>query len=312
MPAAVCHPQIFFVLLHTMKQELSILIPTYNDVCTELVGKLCAQAKAIDRLDYEIIVADDGSTDSDCTEANQAIESMPGCIYIKRGVNVGRAAIRNYLARQAAYRWLLFIDSDMSIVDPAFLANYLNSTSEEVVYGGYRVGGGDMHNLRYLYEKAAEGGHTAEKRQRKPYKDFHTSNFMIRRDLMLAHPFDERFRRYGYEDVLFGKTLRQHGIRIEHIDNPVGFDSFEENLAFVEKTEEGLHTLYEFSNELRGYNYLLTFVNGIHLGFVKAAIRLWHRLFGPIERHRLAGRHPNLTIFKIYKLGYYLSLTKKN
>ena len=64
-----------------MKQELSILIPTYNDVCTELVGKLCAQAKAIDRLDYEIIVADDGSTDSDCTEANQAIESMPAQPY---------------------------------------------------------------------------------------------------------------------------------------------------------------------------------------------------------------------------------------
>lgn len=295
-----------------MKQELSILIPTYNDVCTELVGNLCAQAQAITGLRFEIIVADDGSSDNDCIEANQAIADMPCCLYIKRGANVGRAAIRNYLMQQAAYQWLLFIDSDMSITTPSFLANYLNSTANEVIYGGYRVGSGDIHNLRYLYEKAAEDTHSAEKRQLKPYKDFHTSNFMIRRDLMQICPFDERFKCYGYEDVLFGKVLKQHGITIEHIANPVDFDSFEENIVFIKKTEEGLHTLHEFRSELRGYNYLLTFVNGIHFGFVKGAIRLWHSLFGSIERRWLASRHPNLTIFKIYRLGYYLSLTKND
>jgi glycosyltransferase involved in cell wall biosynthesis len=278
-----------------------------------LVSVLQQQAAALD-ITYEILVADDASPDQDAIRINRAINELPHCRYIVKEQNSGSAATRNYLGARSRYHWLLFMDCDIDIPDDRFLERYVKDEHEGVINGGICIADDDRlrHNLRYLYEKAAEGGHTAEKRQQKPYKDFHTSNFMIRRDLMLAHPFDERFRRYGYEDVLFGKTLRQHGIRIEHIDNPVGFDSFEENLAFVEKTEEGLHTLYEFSNELRGYNYLLTFVNGIHLGFVKAAIRLWHRLFGPIERHRLAGRHPNLTIFKIYKLGYYLSLTKKN
>lgn len=41
---------------------LSILIPTYNDDCYELVQALALQAKALNLADWEIIVADDGST----------------------------------------------------------------------------------------------------------------------------------------------------------------------------------------------------------------------------------------------------------
>ena len=41
------------------KKELSILIPTYNDDCYDLVEQLARQAAAIDELEYEILVADD-------------------------------------------------------------------------------------------------------------------------------------------------------------------------------------------------------------------------------------------------------------
>jgi hypothetical protein len=117
-----------------------------------------------------------------------------------------------------------------------------------------------------------------------------------------------RFRSYGYEDVLLGKQLRQAGIGIVHADNPVGFDTFEDNPSFVSKTEEGLRTLCEFRNELRGYNGLLTLVGGIHLGAVRSAIRLWHRVFGSMERRHLCGSRPTLTVYKLYKLGYYMNL----
>ena len=293
-----------------MKRELSILIPVFNGVCTEMVAELGRQAEAIGNLSYEIIVADDGSTDTATVGANQALNQQSHCLYIIRGVNSGRAVIRNFLAHQAHYEWLLFLDCDMTIGRSNFLQTYLESAAEEVVYGGYSVGEGAADNLRFVYEKAAEPSHTAEERQKHPYRDFHTANFMIRRDLMLAHPFDERFRHYGYEDVLLGKQLHKHGISIAHIDNPVGFCSFEDNPHFVSKTEEGLRTLYAFRTELRGYNGLLTLVDGIHISLVRSAIRLWHRLLGPVERRLLCGSHPNLTVFKIYKLGYFLSLTK--
>ena len=123
---------------------------------------------------------------------------------------------------------------------------------------------------------------------------------------MLAHPFDERFRHYGYEDVLLGKVLHQHHIPIEHIDNPLGFSHFETNAEFVAKTEEGLHTLYQFRDDLRGYSRLLTFVSGIHIPLILSLIRLWHRLFRKAERRNLCGSRPSLWVFKLYRLGYYL------
>ena len=125
---------------------------------------------------------------------------------------------------------------------------------------------------------------------------------------MREHPFDERFRHYGYEDVFFGKVLRQHKIPILHIDNPLGFCTFENNADFVAKTEEGLRTLHQFRDDLRGYSRLLTFVSGIHLPVVLSVIRLLHRLFGAAERRNLCGNNPSLTVFKYYRLGYFLTL----
>ena len=127
---------------------------------------------------------------------------------------------------------------------------------------------------------------------------------------MLAHPFDERFRYYGYEDVLFGKQLRADHIAITHLDNPMGFCTFESNPDFVAKTEEGLRTLHQFRNELRGYSRLLTLVEGIHIPLILSLIRFFHRLFGGLIRRNLCSHHPNLRLFSLYKLGYFLCIDK--
>ena len=291
---------------------LSILIPTYNDLCVTLVDDLRQQAEEAD-IDFEILVGDDGSTNTEVIEKNQKINEWPQCHYLRQAQNIGRAAIRNFLAKEAHYAWLLFIDSDMNMERADYLSKYLTMEGAEVIDGGVIiVGDADTlkGNLRYLYEKTSEQEHTAEKRQQHPYHDFHTANFLIRRDLMLAHPFDERFRHYGYEDVLFGKQLRADGIKIIHIDNPLGFSTFEENSQFILKTEEGLQTLHQFHADLRGYSRLLTLVEGIHLPIILNLIRCWHKLFGKWERKNLCGSHPSLRLFKLYKLGYYLKITQ--
>lgn len=291
---------------------LSILIPTYNDLCFTLVGDLRQQAEEAG-IDYEILVGDDGSTDAEVIEKNRKICKWPHCHYLIQIQNIGRAAIRNFLAKEAHHDWLLFIDSDMTIARVDYLSKYLAMEGSEVVDGGVIIGGDAdtlKGNLRYLYEKTSEQEHTAEKRQQHPYQDFHTANFLIRRDLMLAHPFDERFRHYGYEDVLFGKQLRAKGVKITHVDNPLGFSTFEENTQFILKTEEGLRTLHQFQSDLRGYSRLLTLVEGIHLPIILSLIRCWHKLFGKWERKNLCGSHPSLRLFKLYKLGYYLKITQ--
>ncbi len=293
-------------------KALSILIPTYNDLCVNLVDALRQQAEAAD-FAYEILVADDGSTDADVIARNSGINQWEHCQYLRQPKNIGRAAIRNYLAQTAQYDWLLFIDSDMTLVRADFLSKYASIESAEVVDGGVCIGGDAdalRDNLRYRYEKAVEHEHTVEIRQQNPYHDFHTANFLIRRDLMLAHPFDERFRYYGYEDVLFGKQLRADHIAITHLDNPMGFCTFESNPDFVAKTEEGLRTLHQFRNELRGYSRLLTLVEGIHIPLILSLIRFFHRLFGGLIRRNLCSHHPNLRLFSLYKLGYFLCIDK--
>lgn len=291
-----------------MKHELSILIPVYNGDCRQQVIALSRQSEVIGGLHYEIIVADDGSSDRHYTDLCREIESLPHCRFIDRGVNCGRAAIRNFLASEAQYDWLLFMDGDMAIPSDTFVSDWLEAAFSDVAYGGYIVGKGDPTSLRYLYEKQCEHMHTAKERRKRPFQHFHTCNFMIHRDLMLAHPFDERFHQYGYEDVLFGKALRKAGITIDHIDNPAGFFDYEDNEHFVSKTEEGLRTLHQFRNDLRGYSQMITFVDGIHIGAVRWCIRLWHRLFGRLERSNLCSTHPSLRLFKLYKLGYFLTL----
>ncbi|MBO4896597.1 MAG: glycosyltransferase family 2 protein [Prevotella sp.] len=290
--------------------ELSILIPVYNYVCVELVNLLHQQAVAAD-IDFEIIVADDGSTSRACIDANSTISRYSNCRFIPRTENIGRAAIRNFLAREARYAYLLYIDCDMAVVSPNFLLRYLGSLPASVVDGGVTIFASQPEQerlLRYCYEKAEEPHHTAQERQKTPYQHLHTANLLIRRDIMLQHPFDERLRHYGYEDVLLGKTLHRNHITITHIDNPLGFCTFEQNADFVAKTEEGLRTLYQFRSDLRGYSRLLTLVSGIHIPAILWLIRLWHQLFGQIERRNLCGSRPYLLVFKLYRLGYYLNL----
>jgi len=288
-------------------RELSILIPTFNDPCSTLVRNLQQQAEALG-MTYEILVADDGSTQQNVLEENRSINSLPHCQLIERGVNAGRASIRNFLAQQAHYAWLLFIDSDMVVCRNDYLRKYASCEETSIVDGGVVIGARKRGNLRSLYEKAAESAHTPEERQLSPYRDFHTANFMIKRTLMLQYPFDERFRNYGYEDVLFGKAMEKAAIPILHIDNPMSFEIFEENEHFVSKTEEGLRTLYQFKHELQGYSRLLDRVQNLP----HTPIRWWHRLFGAIERRLLTSRHPSLWVFNAYKIGYFLSLASRN
>jgi glycosyltransferase involved in cell wall biosynthesis len=287
-------------------KNLSILIPTYNDVCCQLVNDLQSQAAALG-IDYEIIVADDGSTDEAVLRQNRTINALPCCRLLERGMNSGRAVIRNVLANEARYPWLLFIDSDMTVCRTDFIERYI-STVGDVVYGGLVIRHTTRQNLRARYELSRASEHTLERRRQSPYHDFHTANFMIRRDLMLTHPFDERFSRYGYEDVLLGKTLQMNAIGIEHIDNPLSFEIFESNAAFVSKTEEGLQTLYSFRHELRGYSRMIDFTEQHPV--VSVLIRCWHHIAKKWERRHLCSNAPTLCVFTLYRLGYFLSLKR--
>lgn len=307
--------------------DLSILLPSYNNVCVSLVQALQRQADALwGKLDkpfrYEIIVADDCSTDAACIDANRVIGDMLHCRYLRMEQNVGRAQIRNVLISESSGDYVLLIDSDLFLCDDNYLYKYATSTAD-VVYGGTRIGGEGFAmvdneantehlkgNLRYIYEKKAEPSHRAVFRQLRPNQEISVCNLYARRDIMEAHPFDSRFKAYGYEDVLFGKRLAESGIEVTHIDNPVLINEFEPNSVFVKKTEEAILTLCRFEQDLEGYSNLKTKVTTLGRYIPLSLFRLWHRIMKNKEKRNLTGSKPSLLLFKLYKLGFFLENRK--
>ena len=307
--------------------DLSILLPSYNNVCVSLVQVLQRQADALrgklgKPFRYEIIVADDGSTDAACIDANRVIGDMLHCRYLRMEQNVGRAQIRNVLISESRGDYVLLIDSDLFLCDDNYLYKYATSTAD-VVYGGTRIGGEGLAmvdneantenlkgNLRYIYEKKAEPSHRAAFRQLRPNQEISVCNLYARRDIMEAHPFDSRFKAYGYEDVLFGKRLAESGIEVTHIDNPVLINEFESNSVFVKKTEEAILTLCRFEQDLEGYSNLKTKVTTLGRYIPLSLFRLWHRIMKNKEKRNLTGSKPSLLLFKLYKLGFFLENRK--
>lgn len=294
-----------------MIHELSILIPTRNDVCLPQVKTLLQLASKIDGLRYEILVADDASDNQESLRQNAQINSLEHCSMLLRPENHGRAANRNFLAQQAHFEWLLFLDCNVKISNERFLLHYLESDQADVVNGGIFAEDDkalSRHNLRYLYEKKIEPQHIAEQRRNKPYQSFRTSNFMVRREVMLRFPLDETVPGYGYEDVLFGKTLCENGIPIDHIDNPVVMTHFESNETYVSKVEEAMRTLHVLRHELNGYSPLLGAVETLQKKHLTPLYRQFFHANARRIRNNLIGKSPSIRWLNLYKLGYYLSL----
>ena len=288
--------------------RLSILIPTYNTKCLSLVEELQRQLPD----DCEIILADDGSTDTAAKAKNREMAGWKGVTYKEGEKNLGRAWIRNWLTQQAQGDYVLFIDSDAVVENPHFLTNYLRCLPTEAV-----VCGGILHpatlpspaqSLRWAYEKHCEPKFTADKRICHPYHCLRTFNFMMPRQIALAHPFDEEITRYGYEDTLLGRQLEEDDIEVWHIENPLTNGDIETNQVFLQKTEEAMKTLHDIRHKIGRYSRLLVVYRRLQRFHLTGILRFTYKLIRPLLRRNLLGVHPSVRLFNFYKLGYYACL----
>lgn len=339
------------------KEGLSILIPLYNQVGVALAMALSKQVEQCAKeekkknegkgnandtisLGFEIIFADDGSADATARQRNAIIAQLPYCQYIKRPKNVGRSAIRNFLAHTAHYSHLIFLDGDVAIKRGNFVQTYLAhrndadviigtlhfsrmqvacDTAEDIIGHTKRAKEETKKttepmlyddNLKYRYEQQFLAKHPVKKRMQQPYASFRTTNFMVRRDLLLAYPFDETFHEYGYEDTLFGKQLKEHGATLIHLDNAATIADYEDNATFVAKTEESLRTLAAHAHQLQGYSTLLHTANKLKCLHLQPLIAFVFKLFKGLLHKNLCSNSPSVFLFNVYKLGYFVSLTR--
>lgn len=293
------------------KNELSILIPTFNCICVQLVTELQRQVTLIDGLEYEIIVVDDESTDKSTITQNRAINELSNCRFIEAKHRQGRSAMRNALASYAKYEWQLQIDCSLSIMHSDFISNYIKHRECPVVCGGIAISCTDemlKNNLRCKYEKHEEPKHSAKMRQANPYNCFRTTNFMYHRSVIERVHFDERILTYAFEDVMFGKDLYRSSIPVLHIDNPVTYTRFEDSTRFLKKVEESLITLHTFEKEFKDFSTILHYIYRLRSMRILWVVKLFHRLTSSLQRRNLVGNNPSLLIFKLYKLGHYACL----
>ena len=288
--------------------KLSILIPTYNQDCTQLVHDLLEQLPQ----DAEIIVADDGSTVATIREQNNVISQLPQCRYWQARMNLGRAKIRNLLAEMAQGEWILFIDSDAQVQSKDFIASYLKETEgRQVICGGtgnYDSCPSEDKALRYKYEIHAERRRTLKARRRKPYAQFSTFNFMILRELFLQIRFCNEICDYGHEDSLFGLALKDRKIPVLHIDNKLIHTGLEPTPAYLRKIKTSLFTLSRLDEKIQRrftISALALFIKKCHLqGIVVWLFKLSSRQL----KQNLYGKNPSLFLFKLYKLGFFCKI----
>lgn len=298
---------------------LSICIPVYNFDIRPLIRQLNSQLEVLS-INYELLLIDDASL-PEFKKVNHEVSQFPFIRYIEANAKLGRSKIRNLLAKEAKYPFLLFLDCDSYIPDQNFIRHYLEViNSEAVVCGGrnYPPQYSSSNNiLRRVYGGKREC-FNAEKRNMRPSHSFMSNNFLIPKVLFEKVTFNEQLNGYGHEDTLFGLELAKAGIKIIHIDNPLTHIGLETSGEFLEKTAQGLENLYQITRKhqssselianikiLRYYN-LLQRIRGI-----RAMGNIYNLLRNRLLKN-LTGNRPSLLCFNIYKLGYYCQLNLKH
>jgi len=264
---------------------------------------------------YELLVADDCSTDEEISTSLAKLNDRPHCKCIRFDSNKGRSATRNWLGEHAVYEYLLFLDSDGEITNKDFLNSYVDCMGKyDVVCGSIKCPdncpSADV-SLRYKYEKEAEKRYIAAMRMKKPFASFRSFNFLIRKEVFLKCEFDERFIHYGYEDLLFGKSLKSKDITILHIDNPLINKDFEPNGIYLKKVEISNATLCEFYDDIGDDSRLIKCYRKLSNLRLNKLVAKIYRTFHKVLRSNLLGNTPSLFVFAIYKIGDFCSVMDK-
>src|SRR5437762_769016 len=188
---------------------VSIIVPVYNDA--KGLSQCLFGLKAVAFSDTEIIVVDDGSTDSTASVVEEA-----GVRVLHLAKNSGPAAARNCGARHAQGDILFFVDSDV-VLAPGGIDRVKRVFDEQpdmaAVFGSYDANpkaAGVVSQYRNLLH------HFVHQNGNSEASTFWAGCGAIRRSAFeRVGGFDEKqFRRPSIEDIELGYRLRRAGYRI--------------------------------------------------------------------------------------------------
>jgi glycosyltransferase involved in cell wall biosynthesis len=298
---------------------LSVLIPIYNHDVNFLVTALDHQL-AQAGIPYEIILVDDCSDNSDIRENNANLAQSESIQYVQNQENMGRAIIRNLLAKKAQYPYLLFIDCDAMVVHQDYIKKYMDAIEKMRPQQTFVINGGiayrnekpdNQYFLRWYYGKRREE-ESAQQRNKRPYHHFTPFNVIISKSVFEEIQFDENLTTYGHEDTLFGYQLQQKQIPYLHIDNPLYHDGLDTNEEYLKKIRLSIDNLIYISESqninhsfLKENRLLKTYHHCKKMGLAKLVRRHYERNAEKMQQ-RLCQK-PSMSLIDLYKLSYLAS-----
>ncbi len=287
---------------------LSVLIPVYNYDIRRLVYAIHKQLLA-SKITFEILCLDDHSENS-ISASNTDIEQLQNTSYRILNNNLGRVAVRQTLAKQAVYDWLLFLDADVMPTSDNFISNYhkLLSSGYDAIYGGFTYRNTPPeadHMLRWSYGKSKEQM-LAIKRNQVPYKIVISGNFLIQKSLFIRLNSQITQKGYGYDNY-FGALLKAHKKKVFHIDNNVFHLGLESNVIYLNKIEQSVDTLLILDKQNAINETENTLYNSykqlkkLKLNYIFSFI---YKNFNSNFRKNLLSSTPNILVLQCYKLSY--------
>ena len=201
---------------------LSVVIPTYN---RKPILEKCLRAMEHQVLradtpveNYEIVVVDDGSTDG--TVEWLRAEDFPHVKLYEQN-HRGAAAARNLGVERAVGDTIIFIDSDLVVLD-GFLQHHADTLTKH-----YKSQGNDgvftygrVVNTCYFEDPTSEPFKVTDYSQ----AFFATGNVAIAKHwLTEAGLFDLQFTQYGWEDLELGVRLKNLGLKLIKCPEAVGY-----------------------------------------------------------------------------------------
>lgn len=296
---------------------LSINIPVYNYEVGDLVELLSSQAEEL-QIQYEIRVYDDVSA-NEIKLKNRQITDLPNVVYVELEKNLGRSAIRNKMGFDSKFKYLLFMDADSLPVEKIYLKKYIeNLKPGQVLCGGTAYSqqkpADPEKYLRWFYGSKREAI-SAEERSGKKGFIITSNNFLIEKAVFEKIHFREDVKNYGHEDTLLGYDLFMAGIEIFHIDNPLEHTGLEDSVVFIGKTRTALESLYLIEKQLlagdKVFVQQVKFLNryyNITQYLPPVFLRLFYKFSNRFIERNLKGSNPNISLFDLYKLGFYATL----
>lgn len=237
---------------------MSVIIPTYNRA--GMLPDLLESWREVHQNtlhSYELIFSDDGSTDDTVEVLERCSKDLP--IIILRNEHGGASRARNAAVGCARGEKILFLGDDI-YPDPQIINLHLKKLRElektDAVLGecGWHPALNVNHLMKHITEIGCEQFSFLHlpRYEFTDFRHFYTCNISVDREFLLSEStiFDERFDKYGFEDIELGYRLALKGMKIYYLPDAWGdhLHSYNDVRKFCLRQESAGEMAYVFED----------------------------------------------------------------